>query len=82
MSLSRQLPETDMVLRMQRDGNNRDLAGLWAVTPEYKVITERAILHVGLEDLRVCNVRVLDRVVFVCFQSRMTRVFLEQFNTL
>src|ERR1700694_6261625 len=67
---------------MRRDGDDRDLALLWAVAPEDAVGTGRAVLNVRLEDLHVRIVGVLDRVIFVCIEARVARVRLEEFNAL
>ena len=65
---------------MRCDRDDRDLALLWAVAPEYAASTGRAILNVCLENLRVRIVGVVDRIVFVRLEARVARVCLEEFN--
>ena len=67
---------------MRRDGDDRNFVLLWAIAPEDTVGAGCAILNVRLKDLGVMIVRVLDRVVFVCLESRVARVCLEEFNAL
>lgn len=67
---------------MRRDGNDCNVKFLWAVAPEYAVGVGCAVLNIGLEDLGVRIVGVLDRVVFVCLEARVARVCLEEFNAL
>ena len=67
---------------MRRDGDDCNLALLWAIAPEDSVGTGRAILNVRLEDFRVRVVGVLDRVVFMCLKARVARICLEKFNAL
>ena len=59
---------------MRRDGDDCNLILLWAVAPEYAAGAGRAVLNVSLEDLRVTIVGILDRVIFVCLQTRVARV--------
>ena len=61
---------------MRRDGDDCNLALLWAIAPEDSVGTGRAILNVRLEDFRVRVVGVLDGVVFVCLEARVARICL------
>jgi len=65
---------------MRRDRDDRDLALLWAVTPENAIGTGCAILNICLENLRVRIVGVVDRIVFVRLEARVARVCLEEFN--
>jgi len=66
--------------RMRCDGDDSDLAFFRAVAPEDPVGARRAVLNVGLENLGVRIIRVLNRVVFVCLETRVARVSLEELN--
>ncbi len=65
---------------MRRDGDDRDLALLGAITPEDAVGARRAVLNVCLENLRVGIVGILNRIVFVRTESRVAGVVPEEFD--
>ena len=65
---------------MWGDGYNSNLIFAGAVTPEHSIRSWRFVLRIGFEDFVSGVVGVRNYAVFVCLETRMSRISRQEFE--